>query len=72
MAQVKEQINYFEMQEIQLNNELDKLFRENEENLQELVKKSSEEAKSFIELGENIKKRLISFKGIECFLNSIH
>ncbi|EGR30203.1 hypothetical protein IMG5_138220, partial [Ichthyophthirius multifiliis] len=67
---LKENLVQLENEEDKIQQILDKIFKENDILFQELVKKQSEEAKTYSQLNENLQKRLIIQKTINYFINT--
>lgn len=69
IAKMREVIHQLEQSEQGLLNELDKLFRECDQVFSELIRRTSEEAKTFNEWTENLKRRIRYIKANEYFFS---
>ncbi|CAD8121779.1 unnamed protein product [Paramecium sonneborni] len=69
IALMREQISKLEQAEQALLNDLDKLYRESDQVFSELIRRISEEAKTFNEWTENLKKRIRYIKANEYFFS---
>ncbi|CAD8111506.1 unnamed protein product [Paramecium sonneborni] len=69
IALMREQISKLEQAEQGLLNDLDRLYRESDQVFSELIRRISEEAKTFNEWTENLKKRIRYIKANEYFFS---
>ncbi|CAD8200004.1 unnamed protein product [Paramecium pentaurelia] len=69
IAQMRDQISKLEQAEQALLNDLDRLYRESDQVFSELIRRISEEAKTFNEWTENLKKRIRYIKANEYFFS---
>ncbi|CAD8202460.1 unnamed protein product [Paramecium octaurelia] len=69
IAQMRDQISKLEQAEQALLNELDRLYRESDQVFSELIRRISEEAKTFNEWTENLKRRIRYIKANEYFFS---
>ncbi|CAK58176.1 unnamed protein product (macronuclear) [Paramecium tetraurelia] len=69
IALMREQISKLEQAEQGLLNDLDKLYRESDQVFSELIRRISEEAKTFNEWTENLKRRIRYIKANEYFFS---
>ncbi|CAK60770.1 unnamed protein product (macronuclear) [Paramecium tetraurelia] len=69
IAQMRDQISKLEQAEQALLNDLDKLYRESDQVFSELIRRISEEAKTFNEWTENLKRRIRYIKANEYFFS---
>ncbi|CAD8179107.1 unnamed protein product [Paramecium pentaurelia] len=69
IAQMRDQISKLEQAEQGLLNDLDRLYRESDQVFSELIRRISEEAKTFNEWTENLKRRIRYIKANEYFFS---